>query len=234
MSNQKRIGILCFKSQETGHISIQSPYASYFSYFGTVVPIFALDDHINHDIDLLVLPGGADVAPSRYTAKPNFETQNPNVQLEYFDTNILPQYIDAEIPIFGICRGFQTLNIHFGGKLSQHIVQTSSTLSRQELSNSLAATEAGLEYNKGLQIYEVQKNKTILFKVNSMHHQGVFGNDLGKDIIPLLVNNDDKNIEAFTVVHKPIFAVQWHPEEIRDRFSNMTIRHLLKLSKRNG
>lgn len=233
MKNQTRIGIVSWKNGD-GSINVPNAYASFFSYFGTIVPIFALDDYINKDIDLLVLPGGADVNPERYGAKPNFECQNSNLQAEYFDTYVLPHYIDAGIPIFGICRGFQTLNVHFEGSLSQHIAQASSTLSRSQQVDSLLATEYGAEYMKTYDIPGISKGHSVGFKVNSLHHQGIFSQNLGNDVIPLLINSEHKNVEAFKIAELPIVGVQWHPEEIHDTFSVKTIRQLIKKSKRNN
>jgi putative glutamine amidotransferase len=211
-----------------GSINLTAPYINYFSRFGTVVPIYALDEHVNRDIDLLVLIGGADVNPSRYTNELHWMTQNPNIQLEFFDINVLPNYIDANIPIFGICRGFQTLNVHFGGQLHQHIQQKTSTISRADAVDKLTATSQGLTYCLDNAIISQKGyNRINLFEVNSLHHQGFFMEDCGEGIIPLLSNNQYNNVEAFTVRDKPIFAVQWHPEELWDTFSTKTIQNLI-------
>ena len=63
------------------------------------------------DVDLLILPGGADVLDE--STKPGYYTQKPNLFYEYFDRNVMPLYIEKNIPIFGICRGFQSINIRF-------------------------------------------------------------------------------------------------------------------------
>ena len=227
-----RIGIVTSKNQESGVISIPAAYTNYFANFGTIVPIFALDDYINRDIDLLVLIGGSDVNPMRYGDKPHFHTQNPNIELEYFDMYVLPKYIEINMPIFGICRGFQTLNVNFGGKLSQHINQkTSTNPSRTELVDKLIFT--GTEASKIISEKINKDNKKVPLEVNSMHHQGVFMNQLGEGLIPIFTNSVYENVEAFKHYSKPIVGVQWHPEEIYDKYSYYEIQNLLLKSQRS-
>lgn len=229
----KRIGIIAPKSQDNGTISIAAAYASFFSNFGMIVPIFTYDEYVNTQIDLLVLVGGADVYPERYGKKPNFNTQNPNIGMEWFDTYMLPQYIQAGVPIFGICRGFQTLNVHFGGTLSQHIKQAYSTSSRADKVDELTIMLDGV--NKCVEYGIINDNQRMNlnvrrsnFKVNSLHHQGVFMDDLAETegVKPLLMNEVNKNIEAIQF-NEITYGVQWHPEEIYDMFSMKLIRELL-------
>ena len=78
------------KTSETS-ASTSSAYLKYALHFGhNVSPIFALDDEIDERLNLLILIGGADVSPLRYGHRPQFETQNPNIELEYFDEYVLP------------------------------------------------------------------------------------------------------------------------------------------------
>lgn len=216
----KRIGVVVSKNSEGG-LGIPGAYAQYLANYGMLFPINALDSTI-HNVDLLVLPGGADINPFRYEGTLSYFTQNSNIQLEHFDANILPQYITNKTPIFGICRGFQTLNVVFGGKLSQHIAQEYSE-PRDKLCDEVILINENKHYiNKHKEI--INKNQ---FKVNSLHHQGFFIGQEGTNVIPILRNKEYMNIEAFVVENMPIAAVQWHPEEIYDSFSATTIRYLL-------
>lgn len=235
-SPQKRIGVLCFKAQENGNVSVASAYASFAAMFGTIVPIFALDEYVNTDIDMLILIGGQDVDSSRYGAKPAYMAGNPNIQLEWFDKFMLPQYIDANIPILGICRGFQTLNVVYGGVLNQHINQQYSK-TRDETVHDITLTAYAADMFNFFKCDPnndiVKHKKGTLQKVNSLHHQGFNIDQCGEGIVPIATNSSYNNVEAIWVRNKPIFAVQWHPEEINDRLTMFIVRHLLRYGFNN-
>ena len=222
----KRIGFVVTKDQVSGSVSLPSAYATFIAHFGIPVPIFALDDHINTDIDLLILGGGADVDPIRYGQKPSYFAQNTNIQLEYFDRNILKQYVDANIPILGICRGFQTLNVFFGGSMDQHIKQAySKSDDRGQLVHDVSFSA---HYNSFADYFGIPKEgKNKVFRVNSLHHQGFGVNRVAENVAAILTNPVDSNVECLWVKNKPIVGVQWHPEETFDGFSLTLVRRLL-------
>ena len=220
----KRIGIVITK-QESGLMSLPAAYSNFIANWGIPVPIFAYDRKVHTDIDLLILPGGADVDPVRYGQRPIFQSGNPNIQLEDWDRYMLQQYVDANIPIFGICRGFQTLNVHFGGTLTQHINQEYSE-PRDKLVDTLVGSTDN--FDNMFKYFDHIEAKVFKLKVNSLHHQGITKADrLGFNVKIIYTNSVFNNVEAFWVKDKPIVAVQWHPEEIYDDFSINIIRSML-------
>ena len=72
----------------------------------TDIRVLHPDSPIFKDLDLLILPGGPDINPVRYNAQPSLYTDKPDPIREWFDVRKLPKYIELNIPIFGICRGF--------------------------------------------------------------------------------------------------------------------------------
>jgi len=215
--SQKRIGLVISRNSETNGLNVSGAYATFISNFGIVIPINALDPVV-HDIDLLILPGGSDVNPARYgETELNYMTGNPNLQLEYFDTVMLPQYIDRDIPIFGICRGFQTLAVHYGCRLDQHIAQAYSA-KRDDLAHDIKLID-----QRNQLPFSVPKT----LKVNSLHHQGLYMQDVVDPIVPLYLNATSCNVEVFKVRTKNIYGVQYHPEEIWDRLSMAIIQNIL-------
>lgn len=224
---KKRIGLVVFKNQD-GVINFPVVYINYFEQFGEVVPVYALDSQVQN-LDLLVLPGGSDVNPARYNEKPHVTTQNSNLHMEWFDVNMLPQYINSNIPIFGICRGFQTLAVHFGSKLHQNI-PTKTSVPRTELIENLFVCAEGRALLPAIfsNDYIARKKNHAFEKVNSLHHQGVYKLEGG--LVPILLsdyNTANPHIEAFVSEDLKIAGVQWHPEEIYDTFSHCVIRKLL-------
>lgn len=184
----------------------QKAYINYFKHFGNIIVINPRQDTIIPQLDLLVLPGGLDVSPYRYKEISDPELcGEPNPWFEWFDMVVLPKYIDNKIPIYGICRGMQTLNVHFGGTLHQNIENHPySTKSRDELVHS---------------VFDNITNK--IHKVNSLHHQAV--KVLGNDLIPILTEvvrkSDTALIESFAHKTLPIYGEQFHPEELYSEYS---------------
>ena len=226
--SQKRIGLLCHRSPDNS-INLAPAYAKWCNRYGMIVPIYALDPIVNTSIDVLVMIGGADVDPRRYQAADaeiDYYTQNPNIQLEWFDTVVMPKYIDNGIGIMGICRGFQSLNIHFGGILSQNIAQYYSN-PRDEIKDHQRRTDRGRTWCHENGFNEVFDKKSGTFGVNSLHHQGFYEEQTAPALLPILVNKDFKNVEAITYPGRKIFGVQYHPEEIYDEFSDLIMQKIL-------
>ena len=136
---------------------------------------------------------------------------------------MLQKYIDAKIPIFGICRGLQTLNVHFGGTLDQHI-DTKTSETRSELVHDAFQLK---------HIVPGEQSSVTKFRVNSLHHQAI--GRLGDDLEIMLTDklptkNNDFIVEGIRHKSLPIYGVQYHPEEIYDEYSLKVIQYLISLS----
>lgn len=193
---------------------VTTPYMHFCSQFGDV-HILTPDTSIL-DLDLLILRGGADLSPANYGQAPKYVLSNSNPFLEEFDNEKLPHYIEKKTPIFGICRGMQSINVYFGGTLAQHIHghTTNDDGDRTSLAHNVRPRD----------------DKKAIFGVNSMHHQAI--DRLGEGLEILLEECDEKGkmtgiIEAIKHAELPIIGVQWHPEEIMDAFSINHIKTLL-------
>lgn len=229
----KKIAIVGWKTGENS-FGVTVPYLRFFQNYGDVIILGVNDDTVK-DVDLLVLPGGGDVSPNRYNAKPDLFTGIANTWLEYFDKVILPKYIENKTPIFGICRGLQTLNVHFGGTLIQHLDNhaTSDSDKRWEEVHSVGHFIAGSDNE--WRTFASSLDQAV-FMVNSLHHQAI--ETLGKGLQPVLreiikVKNEKiprltNVIEGIKHESLPIYAVQYHPEEIYDEYSDTVIKSLLK------
>lgn len=211
-------------------IGVTRAYAEHFQRFGDVEILMpnTINTTIRTDVDLLVLPGGADVDTKRYNQAPSLGTGKSNDFLEWFDVHILPHYIEARVPIIGICRGMQSLNVHFGGSLHQEMEWTGherSVKHRGELVNTLEFPRKYSDF------------KTHIFgrekpKVNSIHHQSVDRLGEGLEVVAYCSEHIGAGepfvvVEAFRHLTLPIWGFQYHPEEIYDRLSDKVIRDLL-------
>lgn len=225
---RKKIGIVGY-FPGPGSFGITKPYMQFFQNFGKVVLISPWDKEIDDTLDLLVLPGGPDVDPFRYL------TQDDELSMfvgppcwirEKFDRELLPKYVENQTPIFGICRGLQTLSVFFGAKLNQHIWEHETTPDheRTKLVHHVKVHPAanlipGLEFKR--------------FEVNSLHHQTVANRPENASILftydgKHTKGTEDGDIEGLTwFPNYPAHAVQWHPEEIYDKASITLINSLL-------
>jgi putative glutamine amidotransferase len=200
MNNKKKILLPGWAVGE-GSWGVTKPYLHYFSQFGQV-EILTPREGIEKG-DLLVLPGGMDMNPNSYGQIPGFYTGNTDVYKQYFFDVNLKQYINAGIPVFSVCLGFQNINVFFGGTLSQHC--NFPYTERNEQKEILKFAFNNDEDRKLVKT-------THGYKVNSLHHQGVFDTTLGQDLIPLAYSQEHENIEAFRHEHLPIYGVQYHPK----------------------
>lgn len=211
----KTIGLLT--DIEVNKISLNFAYFEFASIFGAVKLIHPLEN-IHHRVDLLILPGGADVHPLRYgETKIPWQCGYQNEHYEYFDAEILPAYIQSKTPIFGICRGLQTINVLLGGSLHQDVDEPNSGSER------------------GKPVHWVRDTRTgIKFEVNSLHHQAIKG--LAPNFDAILVGTkkkEDRYIEAIKHRELPILATQFHPEELNNQKTleawNWTINEIRRI-----
>lgn len=230
----KRIGIVGWNTGANSW-GVTMMYVDFFSQFGVVEIIMHNETTVREGLDLLVLPGGPDVDPMRYLdINDDFSLFNgkPCVFKERFDHVLLPQYVEARIPIFGICRGHQTLAVFFGGKLIQDMQEVG--LGHASNNEDRSKRVHGLRLNK-TNLEKIPGIPTASFHVNSIHHQAIDSNFLPKIGSVLAVQYEAKpesfgTVEAMTYLPEyPAHTVQWHPEDIRDEFSISLILNLLKL-----
>jgi len=132
------------------------------------------------------------------------------------DATTLPMIhgaVDAGLPIFGICRGFQEINVALGGSLTQKLQDVPGHLDhREDASLPLEQQYApahDIELEEGGQLHRIAGTRRL--KVNSLHSQGV--ERLAPGLLPE-ARAEDGVIEAFRIDGARSFAlaVQWHPE----------------------
>ena len=105
------------------------------------------------------------------------------------------------IPVLGICRGMQFINVVFGGRLNRSLGQ-SGIPNHVRVSHSLSVVSS-----TGKRIFRRDS-----FDVNSFHEQGVLLEHLAPDLEILAVSEDGQVVEAIHHKYRPIIGIQWHPE----------------------
>jgi putative glutamine amidotransferase len=149
--------------------------------------------------DGIVLPGGGDLNPGRYSATRSPDCGTPDDRQDAFDLAVIRAAIGTATPTLAICRGLQVLNVACGGTLRQHIsggpVQHEGALHPV----TLAA---------GSRLRQLAGADTI--EVSSAHHQSVDRLGAGLHAVGCA---PDGCLEAIEHTSAGILAVQWHPED---------------------
>lgn len=154
-----------------------------------------------HHLDGIVLTGGADIEPGRYghvnTAS---DTEPRRDEVEFA---LLDAAITDGLPVLGICRGFQLVNVHAGGTLVQDRPE------HMRLDVAPSAEVHGVTFVSGTRMHDMYGSST---RVNSLHHQIV---DTVGSGLTASAHADDGTIEGIEVDGERVIAVQWHPEMMR-------------------
>lgn len=164
-------------------------------------------------LDGLLLTGShTNVTPERYGAERAPENTRDDHHRDAAAFTWIPAALDLALPLLGICRGFQELNVAFGGSLYQAVQAVPDMLDHREPPGDKPAQYAPsheLEILPGGLLSRLHAERYS--RVNSLHQQGI------ERLAPGLVAEamaPDGLIEAVSVADAPGFAlaVQWHPE----------------------
>ena len=153
------------------------------------------------DCSGLVLPGGGDIHPQFY-GEVSEHCHGIDLQRDQDELDLCRHFLEEGLPILGICRGLQVLNVTLGGTLLQHIENHSQINGQDRLHTTHSATGQWIR-----QLYGRS------FTVNSAHHQAI--DRLGFDL-EVVQWTDDGVIEGVAHRTLPAYGVQWHPERLWD------------------
>jgi putative glutamine amidotransferase len=159
-------------------------------------------------IDALVLGGGADIDPESQGVEAHPETIGTNPDRDRFEMTLARAALERGIPLLGVCRGMQVLNVACGGTLDQHLPDRLGHDRHRPVPGSWAEHDVRLEPGS----LAATAAGTVQLTVKSHHHQGV-------DAIPEPLSasawaTDDESVEAIESADGEfVLGVLWHPEE---------------------
>jgi putative glutamine amidotransferase len=161
--------------------------------------------------DGLLLTGGEDVDPSWYGADPSPLLDPPSQDRDLFELALFAVARQRGLPILGICRGIQLINVALGGTLYQDLPTERPGAVDHSPSGSRGARTHPIRIEPGTRTAIALEQTQLV--VNSVHHQAI------KDLAAALVAtgwSSDGSIEAAESIPGAswILAVQWHPEEM--------------------
>ncbi len=173
-----------------------------------VPPLPAMDgfaDEALASLDGLVLVGGSDVGASTYGAEPHPTNDPPNERRDEAELALLRGALERDLPLLGICRGFQLLNIAYGGTLEQHLDDV--------VDGDLHRVRLGEWANHpvdvvGGRLRELVPSGTV---IHSHHHQGIERVGAGLEVTAHAPDGTVEGLEDPSLSF--CLGVLWHPEE---------------------
>jgi putative glutamine amidotransferase len=166
-------------------------------------------------LDGLLLSGGSDLDPGYYGEGPIPELGATIPEWDAFDMALLRLALRRGMPIFGICRGMQILNVALGGTLHQDLhSQLGAGILRHWQETPKWQPTHEVEVLEDSCLAEITDRQSV--GVNSYHHQGIKG---PADALAVSARSSDGVIEAVEsrdFRERWLIGVQWHPEGMRD------------------
>lgn len=182
----EREGLLCFGLPASEKVELAAEYAG--------------------AISGLLLAGGEDINPALYNAEIDPRTHARPPRRDNFELALLRECGARRIPILGICRGLQLLNVAQGGTLWQDLSDSPGAASHTQQGELDFSTRHQVEIAEGTLLYSIVGANVI--ETNTGHHQGV--NQIGEGLT-VAARSRDGVVEALEGAGFAL-AVQWHPE----------------------
>lgn len=165
-------------------------------------------------LSAVVITGGQDVHPSCWGGDtsvvrdidPRTDPMVHDINRDEYELALARTALDRGIPVLGVCRGMQILNVALGGTLVPDLAPTSVS----HLSAEAAPTDGTLDhlvsFERGTIAGRLYGDNTI---TNSWHHQAVDRCGVGAVVTG---RTDDGIVESIEVPGQPVLGIQWHPE----------------------
>lgn len=206
------------KNDKSNFVFTNHSYLDAIRRFGgipLIIPSEGIDEELERLVDLcdgILLTGGDDIDPALYGE----ELLNDTVQLspdrDRAEKKVCDLAVEKKLPLFGICRGMQFLNVYFGGTLYQDIPSQIETAINHRMEPPEHRTCHQCVIDPVSPLYALIGEEVI--GVNSHHHQAL------KDIAPgfeVMGRCQDGIVEAICDPRESfVWGVQWHPEKIWD------------------
>jgi putative glutamine amidotransferase len=173
----------------------------------------SLEAILEHVDGILLTGSPSNVEPHRYAGPPSDPDTLHDPHRDATTLPLIPRVVASGMPLFAICRGFQEMNVAYGGTLWQKVHEVPGLADHREDKAAPLEVQYGpaheIELVEGGELRRIAGAARVM--VNSIHAQGV--HRLG-DALEVEARAPDGLIEAFRVRNAPGFslAVQWHPE----------------------
>lgn len=169
-------------------------------------------DAVLSRLDGLIVSGGADIDPRRYAQDPHPRTGSPRTDRDEWEDALLSRAVETGLPLLGICRGVQMLNVALGGSLIQHLPDVVGSEDYQPGPAVFGRKRVRVVPGSRLdQVLGPADEPGHALDVHVYHHQAL---DRVAEGLVVTATTDDGVVEAVELPGAPFgIGVQWHPEE---------------------
>jgi len=178
----------------------------------------------------ILLTGGEDIHPSFYGEEVLSDSVEVTNERDFLEMELVKKAQENEIPILGICRGPQVINVVFGGNLYQDLdLRKESTLDHNNSGKPKYSNRHLVVLAENSKLFNIIGKKEIW--VNTYHHQII--KNMATDFLATAVTKEDQVIEGIEHKNSRIIGVQWHPEMmIEDESSQKLLKWLINQAGR--
>ncbi len=166
-------------------------------------------DELLDRVDGLILSGGGDIDPAAYGAEPHAETSLVSPERDAFELALTRRAVERDLPVLGVCRGIQVLNVAFGGTLIQHLPEHVGHAEHRRIAGSFDGNDHDVSLTDGS--LAARAAGELVHTTKSHHHQGI--DVLGEGLVATGISTLDGLVEAVELPDRRfVLGVQWHPE----------------------
>ncbi|MBR4235905.1 MAG: gamma-glutamyl-gamma-aminobutyrate hydrolase family protein [Clostridia bacterium] len=218
MENKPQIGVVASRRGENGRLIVNPNIARFITDNGGEVRAYDYEKLKLYELigevvqtDGFVFPGGGDLNPSYYEQEKLPECAEPVRAWDDLEMNLFPLLMARGLPILGICRGCQVINVGFGGTLIQDLPSQKGLNHRQDDKNG--AYSHTVHITPGTRLSAAVGMDEL--NVNSYHHQAIDEVAGGFRVCARAHDGTVEGIESAAPAQF-ILGVQWHPEMLPD------------------
>ena len=173
-------------------------------------PVPGIEDALAR-LDGLMLSGGGDIDPSRYRAEPAPQVTSVREERDTAEFALFAAAMSRHLPVLGICRGLQVINVARGGSLHQHLPDVVGHDGHAPVAGAFGTHAVHVAHGSRLGEILGRDEVDPPFDAPTHHHQAV--DRLGEGLVATAWA-EDGTVEAFELDAEGSFvvAVQWHPE----------------------
>ncbi|MBS3788617.1 gamma-glutamyl-gamma-aminobutyrate hydrolase family protein [Candidatus Bipolaricaulota bacterium] len=217
MGSKPKIALTCSFDESTGTYKIHRDYVEAVAASGGrpyVLPALSgsgvTPGKVLEEVDGLLFSGGTDLDPRWFDQEPRYEFYNIVPERDSLEVELAKKAREVNLPVLGLCRGIQVINIAAGGSIYQDIDgQVKKCLNHSQNAPRWYPTHR-IDVRPGTMLEEILEVRKL--RVNSFHHQAIqkVANEFRTS-----ATSDDGIIEGLEPENGGVqLGVQWHPERM--------------------